>query len=159
MPLDDFLALSDDEPLGVYELAASWSLEALAVKSSTAALAVPIADISASSAAVMGPIYLLRLMKLHDMRKEAMKRLLLVSIGEHADTPDCDIESRRSLMRAYALSASYLAWQVVPNADRDWIIRGLSPLLTGVSCRLCEANLRIRIQSVVDQWEQVKETI
>lgn len=107
----------------------------------------------------MGPVYLLRLASLHQTRKDALKALMLVAPKEHPDAPDCGAEARRSVMRAYALAAAYLAWEVVPNADRDWILRGLSPLLGHVSCELCEANLRGRIQTVLESWDQVKATI
>lgn len=155
----ELLLLSDAHPLELYTLAASHAIDALAVQASTAALAVPLTQIGNSSAIAMGPVYLLRLATLHQRRKDALKSLMLVAPKEHSDAPDCNSEDRRSVMRAYALAAAYLAWEVVPNADRDWILRGLSPLLGHVSCAQCEKNLRTRIQTVIDSWEQVKATI
>lgn len=155
----DLLLLSDSKPLQIYTLAASHSLDALAVQASTPALSVPLTEIDNNSAIAMGPVYLLRLATLHQQRKDALKALMLVAPKEHADVPDCGPEDRRSVMRAYALAAAYLAWEVVPNADRDWILRGLSPLLGHVSCQLCEKNLRARIQAVLESWEQVTATI
>lgn len=155
----DLLQLSDTRPLQVFTLAASHSIDHLAIQASTAALSVPLSEIDDSSAIAMGPIYLLRLATLHQQRKDALKSLMLVAPKEHADAPDCSSEDRRSVMRAYALAAAYLAWEVVPNADRDWILRGLSPLLGHVSCQQCEKNLRTRIQIVLESWEQVKATI
>lgn len=155
----ELVTLAETQPLAVYTLAAAHSLDALAIPVSTSALAVPLTDIDAASASAMGAVYLLRLARLHQTRKDALKGLMLVAPKEHEDIPTCGSEARRSVMRAYALAAAYLAWEVVANADRDWIMRGLSPLLGHVTCRMCEQNLRTRIQSVLDSWEQVKATI
>lgn len=159
LAFSELVALAESEPLAIYTLAAAHSIDALAVATSVYALSVPLTDIDSASASTMGAVYLLRLARLHQTRKDALKGLMLVAPKEHEDTPTCGSEARRSVMRAYALAAAYLAWEVVPNADRDWIMRGLSPLLGHVTCRLCEQNLRTRIQSVLDSWDQVKATI
>jgi hypothetical protein len=151
--------MCDSHPLQIYALAAAHSLEPLAIRVSTAVLSVPLTDIDPASASAMGAVYLLRLARLHQSRKDALKGLMLVAPKEHEDTPGCGRDERRSVMRAWALAAAYLAWEVVPNADQDWIMKGLSPLLGHVTCNLCERSLQMRMQTVLESWSKVKATI
>jgi len=153
------LDLAATEPLGVYILAASNSLESLAVPASFRALSTSMTDIDDSMATSMGPVYLLRLALLHTNRREAIKHLVLIAPDDHTDTPTCNAEHRRHVMRAYALAAAYLAWEAVVSADTAWITSVLVPLLDRIECSQCEKNMRDRIDSVLGGWAKVKSTI
>ncbi|KAF9516028.1 hypothetical protein BS47DRAFT_713247 [Hydnum rufescens UP504] len=153
------LALAPSDPLGVYVIAAANQLEDLAVSVSPRALSVPLANIDESAAIAMGPSFLLRLVSLHTNRREAMKQLLLRPPNGHEDTPGCSPEQRDSLMRAYSLAVAYLAWEPIISADSSWISSVLSPLLPHITCRLCEYNMRSRIQAILIGWDELKCTI
>lgn len=107
----------------------------------------------------MGPVYLRRLAVLHDNRKEALRGLLLIAPNMHEDTSTCKVDDRRAVMRAYGLSAAYLAWEGTASADSEWIMSGMTPLFGRVSCEICKENLRKRLTLVLEEWDKVKSTI
>jgi hypothetical protein len=110
-------------------------------------------------ASEMGSSYLLRLTHLHSQRKEAFKDLMLVAPDSHPETLGCNSERQSSVMRAYALAAAYLVWEVTPDAGTEWILRGLTPLLEHIDCPICQQNVQRRIDIVFERWGQVPSTI
>ncbi|KAF9516872.1 hypothetical protein BS47DRAFT_1291759 [Hydnum rufescens UP504] len=145
-------------PLRVYILAASYSIEHIAVAASRHVASI--AAITEVEAIAMGSLYLHRLICLHLNRMEALKRILLVPPQGHpppASRP-CDGTDQK-VRRAWALATAYLAWEARPIMPSIEIAQSLAPLLDHVQCIECKANLQHQISSVLNSWAHVKDTI
>ncbi|KAF8327899.1 uncharacterized protein EI90DRAFT_3219217 [Cantharellus anzutake] len=149
----------NSDPLEVYVIAASHSFEELAVVCSFYALRMPLSDIDQKSAVDMGPAYLLRLSRLHEYRKGELDKLLLVPPAMHEETSTCGREHMHSVMRAYSLTAAYLAWEAKADATTEWISGFFDRVITNAGCSLCRENVRRRVQDVIQGWSRLRRTI
>ena len=100
----------------IYALAGLHGLRELAERTSAHLLSYNLADLSDDLAKRMGAKYLRRLMSLHLTRVEELKRIIVQPPHTHPPTPVCGIVEQRNLSRAWALAASYLAWDSKPGA-------------------------------------------
>jgi len=154
----DLVAQASDvrlNPLSIYTLAASRGFEQLAIATSFHALRIPISSIDEDTAMTMGPIYFLRLARLHENRKKALSRLLQTFPNRrHDDEEDtataCSSEYRNSMMRAYGLIAGYLTWEARPDMHGDWIIGCFVGLMGSLECSRCKRNVIESVQNVLD---------
>ncbi|KDQ15413.1 hypothetical protein BOTBODRAFT_31738 [Botryobasidium botryosum FD-172 SS1] len=147
------------DPLRVYALAASASLEALAVAASHFTLVTSLSSVTDALAAQMGPHYLRRLFFLHLGRVEALKLHLMSPPDMHESTPDCDFTEQKKLTRAWALATAYLAWDGRPDASPASLSASLTPLVEHLQCRPCRDLLQGRILTLIQNWSLVKTTI
>jgi len=99
----------------VYTLAGQHGLHDLAERVSSHLLSYTLSDLSDDLAKRMGAKYLRRLMALHFTRVEELKRIILLPPPPHPATADCDFLEQKKLGRAWALAASYLAWDSRPG--------------------------------------------
>jgi len=99
----------------VYALAGLHGLRELAERTSAHLLSYNLADLSDDLAKRMGAKYLRRLMSLHLTRVEELKRIIFQPPHTHPPTPVCGIVEQRNLSRAWAVAASYLAWDSKPG--------------------------------------------
>jgi len=103
------------QPIESYALAASHSLEDLAVAISPHLLSFSLPSLTDETAAQIGPLYLKRLFFLHYGRTEALKSLLLHPPRAHSRTSACDDVQQRKLTRAWALASAHLVWDARPT--------------------------------------------
>ncbi|PPQ92125.1 hypothetical protein CVT25_007956 [Psilocybe cyanescens] len=172
-PLFDLLlAHAPLHPLRVYILGAHFGLHALAVRASAHLLAYDLAELTDELSRRMGPVYLNRLMGLHFNTVNSLKSIILQPPGAHAKTKTCDVDEQKKMSRAWALAASYLAWDANPGQfppsiltpnpllKKDVSIRKLRSTFEGLgdhlSCDDCKAALHARINEVIVQWVKVK---
>ncbi|KAF8327901.1 uncharacterized protein EI90DRAFT_3126552 [Cantharellus anzutake] len=149
----------ESDPLEMYTLAASKGFEELAVPCSSFALRTPISSIENDAAIAMGAIYLWRLVKLHNERRQTLKRLLLQPPRAHEDTTACDKERRNGVIRAYGLTAGYAALQPTVMVTGDWIGDVFEKMIQNVGCGLCRDDVRSKVQSIIACWANAKRTI
>jgi hypothetical protein len=99
----------------VYALAGQYTLHSLATQTSPHLLSYTLADLSDDLAKRMGAKYLRRLMSLHLTRIDELKRIIIRPPHTHPPMPGCSMSDQKSLARAWALAASYLAWDTRPG--------------------------------------------
>ena len=118
-------------PLRVYVLAASYSIEHIAVTASRHVGSLT--TVTEAQAVAMGSIYLHRLICLHLNRMEELKRILLVPPQGHppAASRPCDGTDQK-VRRAWALATAYLVWEARPIMPSVEIAQSLAPLLDHV---------------------------
>jgi len=102
-------------PIRVYTLAGHFNMEELAVKASGHLLSYDLSGLSDDVAKSMGAVYLRRLMSLHHDLKETLKATILQPPRLHPVIGSCDFNEQKKLSRAWALTASYLAWDSKPG--------------------------------------------
>ncbi|KAI0778501.1 hypothetical protein BD413DRAFT_609104 [Trametes elegans] len=146
-------------PLDAYALAAQHALEEAAVAISSHLLAFDLASIPDEAAQKMGPLYLKRLFILHQSRIRALRNILFKPPQGHLPAPGCTQETAQQLMRAWALAAAQLVWDVLPSVSTGAIRALFDPLATKLDCALCAVALRRRVQEVEFEWSAVKRTI
>lgn len=103
-------------PMDVYALAAHHNLHELAVSTSSHLLSYDVTTMSDDVAVRVGPIYLKKLMLLHAGRFSSLKAILLRPPHPHPPTRQCSFEDQRKLIRAWALTSAYFAWESRPGA-------------------------------------------
>lgn len=174
-PLYDLLmTYASTRAIDIYALAAQNNLHDLAVASSSYLLSFSLSSLSDEMAERMGPIYLKRLFFMHLGRAEALRNLLFPPPYPHPPTATCDREQQTSMTRAWALAAAYLAWdpevgvfyvlfmihKFEPHhsidVSVDAINTALVPLGDHISCDICQATLRQRIDLLVARWSSTK---
>ncbi|EJU06599.1 hypothetical protein DACRYDRAFT_97975 [Dacryopinax primogenitus] len=148
------------QPLYTYALAASANLEGLAIFASRFCLHVPLSEITEPMAALMGPLYMRRLLFLHLGRVEALKRTLASPPAMHPPSAsDCDVSDQKRITRAWALATAYLAWGARPDMSVVELREVLEPLKTKVDCSACQKSLGERIEQLCIDWCAIKDTI
>ncbi|KAI0639725.1 hypothetical protein C8Q77DRAFT_83216 [Trametes polyzona] len=150
------LSFAPYRPIYAYALAARHALEDTAVAISSHLLAYPLTQIPDDMAEKMGPLYLKRLFVLHHTRHTALRDILFRPPVPHPPSPECSPEMQQQLTRAWALAAAQLAWDVLPSVSTGALRSILEPLGLKISCPLCAAALRQRVQEVVYEWASVR---
>ena len=103
------------DALTIYALAGHHNLYELASRASTHLLGIDIRSVPLEIADRMGAVYVNRLIALHAVRHEALKKILAGSPASHPFTDTCDEESQASLARAWRLATAYLIWEMRPR--------------------------------------------
>ena len=78
------------------------------------ALRASLASIGEASSVAMGPLYLIRLLRLRDKRKAALDQLLLRPLRLR---DDCHWRKMNSITEAYRHMAGRLVWEARADAD------------------------------------------
>ncbi|CAK5282851.1 unnamed protein product [Mycena citricolor] len=143
-------------PLRVYTLAARYDIMELAVPTSSHLLSFQLSALTDADVEEMGPVYLKRLMFMHNGRIDALRRALMPPPYPHPPTSECSFANQKSLTRAWTMAAAYLAWDIRPDMSTHTIEASLRPLSNLLPCNLCKRALNDRIKSVVIQWSLVK---
>jgi hypothetical protein len=99
----------------VYALAGQFDLYSLATQTSPYLLSYTLSDLSDDLARRMGAKYLRRLMSLHLSRVDELKRIIIRPPHTHPPSSGCTLSDQKGLARAWALAASYLAWDSRPG--------------------------------------------
>ncbi|EGN93799.1 hypothetical protein SERLA73DRAFT_171717 [Serpula lacrymans var. lacrymans S7.3] len=146
-------------PLELYILAASYDRYELAVSTSSHLLSFTLSSLTDDMVDKMGAKYLKRLFFLHFGRTSALKRLLLPPPHPHAPTNSCSFSDQKSVSRAWALVAAYLAWDARPDMSTHTIKTALCSLEEQVDCDICRTSLNERIRDLVIQWSLIKVSI
>ena len=159
--------------LRIYVLAAQHKLYPLAEKVSSHLLGIPLSSVDDDMVTRMGPIFFKRLACLHMNLIDSLKNIILQPPYPHPPTDECDFAEQKKLSRAWALAASYIAWDSKPGRlsiyfpptigmfiDIDVSISAIqntfSALGEHLACQDCHAVLRKRIHEIVVQWANVK---
>ena len=112
MPLPS-LAASPLTPL--HALAGEYHLEAVAVAASAHVRALDTATLADVLMRRMGAGYLARLRVRDEMRRGAVKAIVMRPPRGHEPTGGCGEEQQRALQRAWAVVAAELGWEEVPG--------------------------------------------
>lgn len=135
-------------PMPIYALAGHFDIEELAVKTSSHLLSYHLPDLTDEVAKRMGARYLRRLMSLHMRLFETMKTLVLQPPHPHPVTPYCTFDDQKKLSRAWALVASYLAWDFKPGISvflpligDDWYRTGMLTWENKMIRQICQSTL------------------
>ena len=176
-PLYQLLLLhAPHRPIDAYALAGQHGLEDAAVAISAHLLAYDSSQLSDALVSKMGPVYLRRLLCLHQNRLSALKTIVLRPPEGHPPTPTCGEEApeRAELAEAWAFAVAQLVWDVSPgecsSAPPTPIpVLMIAPAIStnalrrmfeyaGESsvCSKCRAMLQARIGEVCKAWAAVK---
>ncbi|KAF9482932.1 hypothetical protein BDN70DRAFT_874347 [Pholiota conissans] len=146
-------------PIRVYALAGKFNAYELAVKTSSHLLSYRLSELTDELAIKMGAIYLRRLMTLHMTLIDTLKTIILQPPPPHPSTRTCDFVEQKKLSRAWALAASYLAWDSRPDLSIHQMQNTLAALGDYMDCDQCKEVLGVRVKEVVVKWVNVKRTI
>lgn len=146
-------------PLRVYTLAAHHEIDSLAVGASSYLLSIPLSSITDEMTTRMGARYFRRLAALHLSLIENFKAIILRPPHPHPPTKQCDFEEQKKLSRAWALAASYLAWESDPGIPISKILSTFNALGDHLPCTPCKEGLVHRIKDIAVLWANVKRTI
>lgn len=109
------LGFAAPHPLEVYTLAARYDIHDVAQSASSHLLSYALDTISDDMATRMGAIYLNRLVYLQTTRSSALKRIVFIPPSPHVPTSFCGFVDQQNLTRAWALVASFIAWDSHPG--------------------------------------------
>ncbi|PPQ69912.1 hypothetical protein CVT25_002470 [Psilocybe cyanescens] len=143
-------------PMQIYTLAGHFGIHDLAVKCSSHLLSYNLADLTDDMCKRMGPTYLKRLMCLHLNILDALKSIILQPPYPHPANRNCDHNEQKKLGRAWALAASYLAWDSRPDLSMHKVQSTFEALGDHLTCDECKAVLHSRIKEVIVKWVKVK---
>lgn len=159
-----------DDAIVVYAAAAHHELEEIAVTTSAYLLKYPLDEIKDTLLATMGPVYLLRLAKLHETRIDLLRELVLKPPDLHGPVPTCNFRNQGTVGKEWARVTADLGWRISPGMSsraysmefskhhfaRDLSTSVIQTVLGSVSnelsCTLCKEQLRSRIQDIIVRW-------
>lgn len=104
------------QPIRIYALAGHFGIEELAIQTSSHLLSYDLSDLTDELAKRMGAVYFKRLMCLHMNLLDSLKATILQPPRPHPATEACSFVEQKKLSRAWALAASYLAWDSRPGS-------------------------------------------
>ncbi|KAM5543293.1 hypothetical protein V8D89_003167 [Ganoderma adspersum] len=148
-------------PIEAYAVAGKYGFEDAAVAISGHLLAYDLSRISDELSLKMGPVYLRRLVDLHNTRAQALKNIVLRPPGPHAPTLtvtcQCECAGDQSrLANSWAYAAAQLVWATLPCMSTDALQSTFEKAGKEIVCEGCRAALRARIQEVCWRWFEVK---
>ena len=113
------LSFAPFEPIVTYALAGRFDLEAVAVATSSHLLGYDTATLSDTLAIKMGPVYLRRLLGLHQHRLSVLKEIVLCPPREHSIPAGRRADGEhRELGQLWAFAAAQLVWDALPSESR-----------------------------------------
>ncbi|KAI0779893.1 hypothetical protein C8Q74DRAFT_723883 [Fomes fomentarius] len=143
-------------PIEAYAIAAYYDLEQPAVAVSSHLLAYDTCQLSDELTVKMGPVYFKRLFDLHQIRRDALKAIVLKSPQSHPPILTCRDKER--LTTAWAHAAAKLAWDTT-NVSTYALQSAFEKAGRGIVCGECISVLRQRIQEVMQEWSAVPRNI
>ncbi|KAI0741785.1 hypothetical protein C8Q80DRAFT_1221691 [Daedaleopsis nitida] len=154
MPLYQLvLAHAERRPLETYALAGQHHMEAVAVAASAHLLAFDTATLSDALVGKMGAGYFRRLLGCHEMRRAALKAIVLRPPRTHPPTAVCGDALQRVLQKTWAAAIAELAWDTVPGLSICALQSALEmDAAARLSCEICRSALRQRLQEVAVAW-------
>jgi len=148
------------QPIRAYALAASRSLESMAVAISPYTLAVQLNTVTEADALTMGPLYLRRMFFLHIGRREALKRVIESPPAGHRLTARCSAEDQAVVVRSWELAVTDAVLRPMQhNLSADELRSILGTTVQGRACAECIGSIRARISEAVQAWQAIKTTI
>ncbi|KDR70031.1 hypothetical protein GALMADRAFT_902424 [Galerina marginata CBS 339.88] len=153
---DILLSFAPMHPIRLYALAGHFGLQELALNTSSYLLSYDLSELTDDLAKRIGPTYLKRLMCFHLNIIESLKAIILQPPHPHPATPACDFVEQKKLGRAWALTASYLAWDSRPDLSVHRMQTTFLALEDHLTCDQCKAVLKSRVREVVVKWVNVK---
>ncbi|KAI0673456.1 hypothetical protein C8Q78DRAFT_626824 [Trametes maxima] len=150
------LSFAPYHPIEVYAVAACHGLEDAAVAISSHLLAYDLANLPDGAAQKMGPLYLKRLLVLHQSRIAALRAILFKPPSAHPAAPGCTAETQQQLTRAWAFAVAQIVWDILPNVSTNALKSRLEPIGAKIDCPSCAAMLHQRVQEVEYEWLAVK---
>ncbi|KAI0695971.1 hypothetical protein C8T65DRAFT_615684 [Cerioporus squamosus] len=146
-------------PIETYALAASHGLEDVAVVASGHLLSFDMTRLTDELAVKMGPVYLKRLILLHQERMAALRNILLQAPRSHSPMDSCRGSQQGRLVREWAMATAQLAWDATPSISANTLRLHLEQIGEKIACEGCRRMLVERIHGVVYAWSAVKQTI
>ncbi|KAI0342103.1 hypothetical protein BDW22DRAFT_1429603 [Trametopsis cervina] len=152
-PLYDTVLLhAPCSPMETFALAAAHACEELAVAASAYTLHIPLHLLPSAVVHTIGTLYLQRLLRLHSMRIDALKRLLNAPLYPHIAKPYCSAEQRQIVARAFQLACAQVYYTATPALARTGIESGMASLIEAIKCRDCRESLESHIKHLVTEW-------
>lgn len=148
-----------DDAILVYAAAAHHELDEIAVTTSAYLLGYPLNDIEDTLIATMGPVYLLRLVKLHESRVDLLRDLVFKPPDLHGPVPTCNFGNQGKVAKGWARATADLGWRVSPDLSANVIQTILGSVYDEISCALCRGQVRSRIQDIIVRWSTANCTI
>ncbi|KAI0709656.1 hypothetical protein C8T65DRAFT_739835 [Cerioporus squamosus] len=145
--------------IDLYALAGQHKLEEVAVAVSAHLLAYDTSQLTDELAVEMGPVYLKRIMELHQKLLFTLKAIVLMPPSKHPATAYCDAAAQGRLTTAWAFAAAQLVWDVRPSISTDTLQTAFERAYTSTTCPDCRARLQYRIEEITRTWSGVKRTI
>ncbi|KAI0342135.1 hypothetical protein BDW22DRAFT_238907 [Trametopsis cervina] len=146
-------------PVEIYTIAASHSLEDLAIASSLYTLDIRLNEIPDAMADRIGTFYLQRLHKLHGLRMEHLQRLLSRSVPYHEEKAWCSAEKREEVSSAVHVAAIQLFYNATPAITRATIETTISSVADSVDCPDCKQTIALYGRELGTDWSLFGRTI
>ncbi|RDX50103.1 hypothetical protein OH76DRAFT_1482592 [Lentinus brumalis] len=146
-------------PIETFALAASHGLEDIAVIASGHLLSFDMSRLTDELVTKIGPVYLKRLILLHQDRMTALRHILLQAPRTHSPMPGCRDSQQGLLIREWALATAQLAWDATPSISANSLRLHLENIGEKIACEGCRRMLVERIHGVCYAWSLVKQTI
>lgn len=169
-------------PIETYAIAGQHQLEDVAVIVSGHLLSYDLSELADGVVSKMGPVYLKRLVLLHQSCISALRQIVITPPAAHPTPPGCTgVDEHGALTRAWAHATAQLVWDATPSKAATLLSPSLPDAnrsrsavlsLTGISanalrtylerigetitCESCRAKLVARIQEVMVSWSAVK---
>ncbi|KAL0062127.1 hypothetical protein AAF712_011054 [Marasmius tenuissimus] len=102
-------------PLEIYATAAHHNIVRLAVTVSSHTLSLDLSQVDEELCTRMGPVYLMRLFQLHQLRTETLKKLLFHELGLHNPVPKCDFDGQKVLKGMWNLAVAEMLPDLKPG--------------------------------------------
>ena len=102
-------------PLDAYAVAAKHELENAAITISSHLLAYDLSRLPDTTVQKMGPLYLKRLVLLHQSRLAALRDIVFKAPDKHPIVPGCNEELQQQMLGAWAHAVAQLVWDVRPS--------------------------------------------
>ncbi|KAF5326741.1 hypothetical protein D9619_004687 [Psilocybe cf. subviscida] len=143
------------QAIDVYTMAAHHGIHALAVHASSYLLHLDMQAIPEDVCVRMGPLYLLKLIRLHAKRFEALKAELFVFLPVHppAKVDACSFRQQQYTKHIWALFCAEPMWHTRPiDLAIQAMEETLYPMMEDLACNDCKSTLRKMVARVRSQW-------
>ncbi|KAI0745419.1 hypothetical protein C8Q76DRAFT_764680 [Earliella scabrosa] len=143
-------------PIETYALAGQYGLEDVAVVVSGHLLPFDLSSLTDDIAIKMGPVYLKRLVLLHQSRLNHLRNIILEPPARHPPTAECGEVEQGKLTSAWAHASAQFVWDASPSISANSLRIYLERIGENTTCESCRLKLIERIQNVVVSWTAVK---
>ncbi|KAG8782638.1 hypothetical protein FRC20_007026 [Serendipita sp. 405] len=143
-------------PLDTFALVCKYDMEELASESSRYLLHIPLTQLTDEHCATMGPLYLRRLILLHNTHSEGLKGLLRAPPNAHGPNSLCDAASEEGhFNKLWNNAVGELWWDGSGSIPVSMLQAKLEPLVDQLQCEDCRYQMRERIQRLLVEWTTV----
>jgi len=154
---EHLLSHASTTPFALFRLASFYKLEDLATATSSHLLGIRLEALSEDDVTHIPPLYLQRLYCLHVERGAALGRIIIGPPQLHT-APQCTAV-QAALGRAWTLASAFVLFVARPDLEASFLRTKFTSLAERLTCDECRSGTLARIDQVVEDWENVKDTI